>query len=229
MGARRSKRLAGLTVFGIVLALSAAVATASVVVIIYTNDFNSGGRAHQLTSMSNHHCKKGVKSGALKINVGHSPNVCNYLLPVRADSAKSNLDVQADFKLGKQTNAKLRKSARFGFRMRANGQKKYYEIRVFPKKHKYVLRRSPEGKKFPVKGTSKHINPVGRFTTVQMRTFGHKVIVYFQGKKTIEVNDPDPGDLPGGQLQVFAGARRHSNDHDAIFQLENLRVAVKKP
>ena len=229
MGARRSKRLAGLTVFGAMFALIATVATASVVVIIYTNDFDSGGRAHQLSSMSNHHCNKGVKSGALKIDVGRTPNTCNYLLPVRADSAKSNLDVQADFKLGKETNAELRKSARFGFRMRANGQKKYYEIRVFPKKHKYVLRRSPEGKNFPVKGKSKHINPVGRFTTVQMRTFGHKVIVYFQGKKTIEVNDPDPSDLPGGQLQVFAGARRHSNKHDAIFQLENLRVAVKKP
>jgi hypothetical protein len=222
-----AKRLAGLTVFGAVLAIGVAVAAASAIVIIYTNNFDTGGRAHQLSSIQNHHCDKGVKHGSLKVRVGHSPNVCNYKLPVEADSAKSNLDIQADFKLGKETKAKLRKSARFGFRMRANGLKKYYELRVFPKKRKYVLLRSPEGKHFPVKDKSQKIKPVGRFTTLQMRTFGHKVIVYIGGKKVVEVRDPDPSDLPGGQLQVFFGDRKHSKD-PAIFQLENVRVSVKK-
>jgi hypothetical protein len=226
MGARRSTRLAGLTALALA-ALGVAVAGASAIVIIYTNNFNSGGRAHQLDSLQSHHCNKGVKNGSLKIKVGHSPNVCNYKLPVEADSSKSNLDLQADFKVGKETNAKLRKSARFGFRMRANALKKYYELRVFPKGHKYVLRRSPDGDHFPVRGRSKKIKPVGHFTTLQMRTFGHQVIVYIEGKKVIDVHDPDPGDLPGGQLQVFAGDGKHTKKK-AIFQLENVRVSVKK-
>ncbi len=223
-----AKRLAGLTAFGAVLALGATVASAAVIVIVYTNNFNSAGRAHQLIALHTHHCRKGVKSGSLKIKVGHNPNVCSYKLPVEADASKSNLDLQADFKLGKETPAHLRKSSRFGFRMRANGTKKYYELRVFPKKHKFVLLRSPKGDRFPVQGKSKKIKPVGRFTTLQMRTFGHEVLVYVEGKKVAEVNDPDPGDLPGGQLQVFAGVGKHSTKH-GIFQLENVRVSVKKP
>jgi hypothetical protein len=227
MGARKRKGLVGLSVVLVGL-LAAGVAAASVIVIIYRNDFRSGGQAHQLSSIGNHHCNKQVNGGNLKIVATHTPNICNYRLPVEADGPKSNLDLQADFKLGKETDARLRKSSRFGFRMRANGLKKYYELRVFPKKHKYVLRRSPDGDKFPVSGTSKAIKPVGHFTTVQMRTFGHQVVVYFEGKKVAEVNDPDPSDLPGGQLEVFAGSGRHSSK-DAVFQLDDVRVSVKKP
>jgi 3-keto-disaccharide hydrolase len=227
MGARRSKGLVGLSVV-VAAALAAAVAAGSVIVVIYRNDFRTGGRAHQLTSISSKHCNKHVDGGNLKIEVSHGPNTCNYRLPVEADGPKSNLDLQADFKLGKETKSSLRKSSRFGFRMRANGLKKYYEVRVFPKGHKYVVRRSPGGQEFPVKGKSDAIKPVGHFTTIQMRTFGHAVVVYFNGKKVVDVHDPDPGDLAGGQLQVFAGYGKHSNDK-SIFQLDDVRVSVKKP
>ncbi len=227
MGARKSKGLVGLSVL-VVAAICAAVAAASVIVIVYRNDFRTGGRAHQLTSISSKHCNKKVDGGRLKIEISHGSNVCTYRLPVEADSAKSNLDLQADFKLGKETDSSLRKSSRFGFRMRANGLKKYYEVRVFPKGRKYVVRRSPGGDKFPVKGKSTAIKPVGHVTTIQMRTFGHAVIVYLNGKKVVDVHDPDPSDLPGGQLQVFAGYGKHSSRH-AFFQLDNVRVSVKKP
>ncbi len=227
MGARKRKGLVGLSVLVAIL-LSAAVAAASAIVIIYVNNFRSAGRAHQLSSIANHHCNKKVNGGNLKILISHNPNTCNYRVPVEADGPKSNLDLQADFKLGKETDARLRKSARFGFRMRANALKKYYELRVFPKKHKFVLRRSPDGDNFPVRGKSKAIKPVGHFTTIQMRTFGHRITVYFGGKKVVDVQDPDPGDLPGGQLQVFAGVGKHSS-RDASFQLDDVRVSVKKP
>lgn len=229
MGARKAKRLAGLGGVAAVALGVAAVAAASVIVIVYQNDFRTGGRAHQLSSLHNSHCNKGVTGDRLKVAVGRSPNFCTYKLPIEGDGPRSNLDVQADFKLGKETLARLRKGARFGLRMRANGLKRYYELRVFPKRHAYVLTRSPDSADFPVKGKSGAIKPVGRFTTVQMRTFGKNVFVYLEGKKVISLRDPGAGDLPGGQLQVFFGDGRHAKKHDAIFQLDNVRVSVKKP
>jgi hypothetical protein len=227
MGARKPKRLAGAAAF-VAIGVTAAVAAAASIVIVYQNNFSSTGRGHQLTGVQSKHCNKRAVKGSLTVDIKSGPVVCGYKLPVEGSGRQPKQDLEADFKLTKQTPPTLRKHTYFGLRMRANGSKKYYEFRVFPKHGKYGIKRVPNGAGFPVGGTSNKIKPVGHWNTVQMRIFGHHLQAWVNGKKLADLNDKSPGDVPGTQLQVIAANGKHSHN-TAVVQIDNLRVSVPKP
>lgn len=226
MGATKSRRLAGAIAFALTLGAAAIALAASSIVVIYTNDFSTKGRGHQLQGAGKH-CNKRVNHGGLVVTVKSGPTDCAYVLPVEGDSRQPEQDLEARFKLRKLTPSHLRKHTYVGLRVRTQG-KQSYELRIFPKTHRFALRRTPDGDNFPVGGNDGAIAPVEKWNTLQLRVFSHKVWAWVNGHKLAEVQDPKPGDLKGRKMRIVVADGKHT-DKDSVVRVDDLRVAVPNP
>ena len=226
MGARIRKRLpAALALAGAGACAAAAVAFG--IVSVYTNDFSTAGKGHQLSGAQGSHCDKTVKNGSLKVTVKQGPEVCGYQLPVEGESRQPDHDLQARMKLLSLTPKKLRKNAYVGLEVRAGGGSDY-ELRIFPKGHRYVIKRTPGGSGFPVSGQDGAIKPIDKLNTLRLQAFGHVVKAWVNGAKIADVADSSPTDVRGRRLELVVSNGKKT-DKDVIARADDVRLSVPTP
>ena len=90
-----------------------------------------------------------------------------------------------------------------------SGKSSGYELRIFPKRHKFQLRRSPSGGGggFPAKGRSRAIKGVSKPNIVRLKAVGNRVTARVNGTQLAKVTDSNAGQVDGRKLEV--GGREH--------------------
>jgi hypothetical protein len=228
MGARLRKRLA--ISAGLAAAATCAVAAVALgaLVTIYSNNFSGPAKGHQLAGAQGKHCNKAVKSnGSLEVTIGKSPEFCGYLLPVEGESRQPDQDLQVKFKITKDTAKELRRNAFVGLQVRAGGGSDY-ELRIFPKGARYLIKRSPKGNGFPVHGTDKAIKPMDKINTVRLQAFGHVAKAWVNGSKLADINDSSPKDVRGRRAEIIFGSGKH-RPGSVVARADSLKFSVQKP
>jgi hypothetical protein len=211
------------------LGLAAAVALAGVTV--YTNNFSRKSEAKQLKHVDGKHCDKRwrKKAESLLIEVKKGPGACGYRPPVEGDSDGPDHDFQAKAKLLRATPKGIRGSAYLAIAVRS-GKSSRYELRIFPKKHRYELRRRPAGggSGFPKQGNSKAIKGVNKLNVLRLKAAGNKITAKVNSRKVAEVTDSNAGQVGGRRLEVLVGNKR-STKKDVVASLDNLKLQVPSP
>jgi len=211
------------------LALAAAVAVAGITV--YKNDFSTRHEVRELRHSEGKHCDRVWKRRAknVRIHVNRGPNVCGYAPPVEGDTAGPDHDFQAKEKLLKATPKGIRDGAYLAIAVRS-GKNAGYELRVFPTKHKFQLRRSPQGggSGFPASGKSRAVKGVNKPNVLRLKAVHNKVIARVNGKKVAGVVDTNPAEVDGRRLELAIGHRRHRRK-PVVASVDDLKVQVPKP
>jgi ribosomal protein S8E len=214
-----------------VLAVGLGTAAALAGVTVYKNNFSGKAEAGQLDRAQGKHCDKRWrrKTKTLRIAVQRGPGVCGYRPPVEGDSDRPDHDFQAKGKLLKRTPKSTRRGAYLAIAVRV-GKNTGYELRAFPKKHKFVLRRSPSGGGggFPANGTSSAIKGVSKPNVLRLRAVGDKVTARVNGTKVAEVTDSNPGEVDGRKLEVAVGHKKNS-PKPVLAVLDDLKLQVPNP
>ena len=226
---RRTRLAVALAAAALALALGATVALAAVTV--YTNNFSRKSEVKQLKHADGRHCGKRwrKKARSILIEVKKGPGACGYRPPVEGDSDGPDHAFQAKGKLLRATPKGLRGSAYLAIAVRS-GRSSRYELRIFPKKHKYELRRAPAGGGggFPKTGKSRAIKGANKLNVLRLKAAGNKVIAKVNSKKLAEVTDSNAGQVGGRNLEVFVGNKRSTNK-DVVASFDNLKLQVPSP
>jgi hypothetical protein len=230
MGPRRRTRpavvlLAAATALG----LAAAVALAGVTV--YKNNFSSRAEAKELRHSSGKHCAKRWRQKAKTVRAqrNRGSGACGYRPPVEGDTAGPDHDFRAKEKLLKATPKGIRRSAYVAVAVRS-GKSSGYELRIFPKRHKFQLHRVPSGggAGFPAKGRSRAIKGVNKPNVVRLKAAGNKVTARVNGTRLAKVTDSNAGQVDGRKLEVSVGSKRRSSK-DVVATFDNLKLLVPNP
>ena len=132
-------------------------------VTVYKNDFSRKAEAKELRHSSGKHCGKSWRKKAESVRVQRTrgSGACGYRPPVEGDTDGPDHDFRAKAKLLQRTPKGIRGGAYVAIAVRS-GRSSGYELRVFPKKHKFELAASPSGGGggFPATGTSQAIKGV---------------------------------------------------------------------
>jgi hypothetical protein len=211
------------------LGLAAAAAVAGITV--YKNDFSTRHEVRELRHSEGKHCDRAWRRRAKKvrIRVNGGPEVCGYRPPVEGDTAGPDHDFQAKEKLLKATPKGIRDGAYLAIDVRS-GKNAGYELRVFPTKHTFQLRRSPQGggSGFPAKGKSRAVKGVDKPNVLRLKAVHNRVIARVNGKKVARVVDTNPAEVDGRKLEVAIGHRRH-RPKPVVATVDDLKVQVPKP
>jgi hypothetical protein len=226
MGARIRKRLP-VALALVAAGAFAATAAAGGIATVYSNDFSTAGDGHQLRGVFGKKCNKKVNNGSLEVKVKGGPQVCGYGLPVEGESSQPAHSLQARMKLLRITPRHLRKPAYVGLQVRSGGGTDY-ELRIFPKGHRYLLKRTPHGSGFPLSGKDGAIKSVNQLNTLRLRAFGHVVKAWVNGSKLGAVSDSSASDVRGRHANLVFANRRHT-DKDVLARADDVRLSVPKP
>jgi ribosomal protein S8E len=214
-----------------VLAVGLGTAAALAGVTVYKNNFSGKAEAKELEHAEGKHCDKRwrKKAKSLRVAVMRGPEVCGYRPPVEGDSDRPDHDFQAKAKLLRRTPKSTRRGAYLAIAVRV-GKNAGYELRAFPKKHKFALRRSPSGGGggFPADGTSSAIKGVNKRNVLRLRAVGDKVTARVNGTKVAEVTDSNPGKVDGRKLEVAVGHKKNSRK-PVLATLDDLKLQVPNP
>ncbi len=209
--------------------LLAAVAIAGVTV--YQNDFSSRAEAKELEHSDGKHCDKRWrrKSEAVLVQVNRGSGSCAYRPSVVGDQDGPDHDFLVRAKVLKATPKGLRRTSYLGIAVRS-GKRSGYQLRVFPKKHQYLLRRVPSGGGggFPKQGNSRAVKGVGKVNVLRLRAFGNTVTAKVNGRRVAQVSDSNAAEVAGRKLEVFAGQKRKTRK-DTVASLDNVKLQVPNP
>jgi len=212
-------------------AIGIGAATALAGVTVYKNDLSSKREAKELRHAEGRHCDKRwrKKAESLRVDVTKGPNLCGYRPPVQGDTPGPDLDLQAKQKLLKATPRGIRDGAYLVLEVRS-AKNTGYQLRVFPRKHKFQLVRVPSGNGsgFPVKGTSNAIKGVDKPNVLRLSAVGNKVTAKVNGKKLARVTDSNSAEVSGRSLEVGIGNKK-STSKQASGTLDDIKVQVPKP
>ena len=226
---RRTRPAAALLAAALALGLAAAVALAGVTV--YKNNFSSETEAKELRHSSGKHCAKRWRQKAKSVRVqrNRGSGACGYRPPVEGDTAGPDHDFRAKEKLLKATPKGIRGSAYVAVAVRS-GKGSGYQLRIFPKRHKFELRRTPSGggSGFPAKGRNRAIKGVGKPNAVRLKADGNKVTARVNGTQLAKVTDSNAGQVDGRKLEVAVGNERDSNKQ-VVATFDNLKLLVPNP
>jgi hypothetical protein len=230
MGARFRKRLGISAGLAVAVACATAAVAFGALVTIYSNNFSGASKGHQLAGAQGSHCDKKVRgNGSLEVTVKRGPEECGYRLPVEGEGRQPDHDLQARFKLLKLTPKELRRNAYVGLQVRAGGGSDY-ELRVFPKGHHYVIKRTPKkgSGSFPVSGKNKAIKPMDKINTIRFQAFGHVIKAWVNGSKLADVNDSKANAVRGRRAELIFGSGKHT-DGDVVARVDDVKLSVPKP
>jgi hypothetical protein len=230
MGPRRRTRPAvALLAAALALGLTAVVALAGVTV--YKNNFSSRAEAKELRHSSGKYCVKRWRQKAKSVRAqrNRGSGACSYRPPVEGDTAGPDHDFRVNEKLLKATPKGLRRSAYVAVAVRSD-RNSGYELRIFPKRHKFQLRRAPSGggSGFPARGQSEAIKGVGKPNVVRLKAVGNQVTARVNGTLLARVTDSNAGQVDGRKLGVAVGNKRRSNK-EVVATFDNLKVLVPNP
>jgi hypothetical protein len=212
-------------------ALGIGAATALAGVTVYKNNLSSKHEAKELRHAEGKHCDKTWrrKAESLRVDVNKGPNLCGYRPPVQGDTSGPDLDFQAKQKLLKVTPKGIRDGAYLVLEVRS-AKNTGYQLRVFPRTHKFQLVRVPAGggSGFPAKGTSNAIKGVNRANVLRLSAVGDKVTAKVNGKKVAGATDSNAAEVSGRSLEVGIGTKK-STPKQTSGTLDDLKVQVPKP
>jgi hypothetical protein len=221
----------GIALLAALGALGLVAAAALAGVAVYKNNFSSKTEAKELRHAEGKHCDRTwrKKAESLRVDVERGPDLCGYRPPVQGDTAGPDLDFQAKEKILKVTPRRLRDGAYLMIEVRAS-KTTGYQLRVFPKKHKFQLTRLPAGggSDFPAKGTSTAIAGVKKPNVLRLSALGDRVTAKANGKKLAQVNDSNSAEVSGRTLEVGIGGAR-SSQKQVSGTVDDLKVQVPKP
>ena len=228
MAGRRHKR-AIVALGGAALALGLAAVVALAGVTVYKNNFSSRAEVREVKRVEGKHCDRRwrKKAKSVRIEVTRGPERCGYEPPVQGDSDRPDHIFQATGKLLKQTSRRARGGAYVAVAVRA-GKKSGYELRIFPARKKYQLRRDPSGDGFPAKGSSSAIKGVNKPNVLRLKAVGDKVSAQVNGSKLAAVTDSSASRVRGRKVEVAVGHKRRSG-RAVIATLDDLKLQVPKP
>jgi Domain of Unknown Function (DUF1080) len=225
----RTRPAVALLVALLVLGLAAATALAGVTV--YKNDFSTKGEVKELKKAGGKHCRKRLRKKAKTalITSKKGPVVCAFSPPVQGDSEQPDHVFSAKVKLLKDTPKSVRRNSYVAIDVRA-GKNSGYELRVFPKKHRFGLRRFPNGggSDFPASGKSKAVKGVNKANVLRLKASGAKVIALVNGKKVAKATDSDPGGVNGRKVEVGIG-RKGKSSKPLLVTVDDLKLQVPTP
>jgi hypothetical protein len=215
----------------VALALGLVAGAAVAGVTVYKNDFSRKTEAKELRHSDGKHCDKRwrKKSRALLVEVNRGAGSCRYRPPVAGDRDGPDHDFIVREKLLRATPKGIRRTAYLGIAVRS-GKSSGYELRIFPKKHQYLLRRKPGGGGggFPKKGNSRAVKGVDKANVLRLRAFGNKVTAKVNGTRVAQVTDSNAAQVSGRKLEVFIGQKRRTRK-DTVASVDNLRLQVPNP
>jgi hypothetical protein len=215
---------------GTVLALGLAAVVALAGVTVYKNNFSSRAEVREVKRSEGRHCDKRwrKKAESVRIEVKKGPGRCGYEPPVQGDSDRPDHTFKATGKLLKQTSRRVRGGAYVAVAVRV-GKNSAYELRIFPARKKYQLRRDPSGGGgFPAKGTSSAIKGVNKPNVLGVKAVNDKVTAQVNGSKLTAVTDASANRVKGRKVEVAVGHKRRSS-RPVIATLDDLKLQVPKP
>lgn len=216
-----------ITTATIVLALLAGAGVATAAVVVYDSAFKSRTEFKEVRKFEGgKQCRKfwrGRKKFGIEVKKG--PVQCDFRTPVTGDSREPDHEIEGSAVILKSTAKRVRRDAYVGVALRADESSRY-ELRVFPHRGAWELRRRPNGDGFPLQGTEQSIGGLGERNKLRLRAFGDRVTAIVN-KATVAdgVRDPAPGDLNGRRTLLVAGsAARSGKEAQAFFR--NVRIRV---
>jgi hypothetical protein len=212
----------------IVLALASSVGIATASVVIYNNPFKSKPTYREVKKFQGKKaCRRffpGKKGFGAEVRKG--PLQCDFRTPVTGDAKEPDHEIEVSAKVLDSTAKGARKGAYVGVALRADKSSRY-ELRVFPDKREWQLRRKPDGGggDFPAEGTDGEIKKTGKVNKLKLRAFGDKVTAFVNKETVASVTDSNPGELNGRKTMIVAGntAKKKSS---AKMSFGNLRIRI---
>jgi len=212
----------------IVLVLASSLGVAAASVVIYNNPFKSKAAYKEVKKFkSKKACRRffpGKKGFGAEVRKG--PLQCDFRTPVIGDAKEPDHEIEVTAKLRDSTPKGVRKGAYVGLAVRADKSSRY-ELRVFPHRREWELRRKPDGggAGFPAEGSDSSIKKTGKVNKLKLRAFDDKVTAYVNKKTVASVTDNKPGDLNGRKTMIVAGNSKKKKS-SAEISFENLRVRI---
>jgi hypothetical protein len=226
---RRTRSAVALLAAALAVGLAAAVALGAVTV--YKNNFSSKAESKELRHSRGKHCDKRwrEKANTLRARRNRGSGTCGYRPPVEGDTDGPDHDFRVKQELLKATPKGLRRSSYVAIAVRS-GKSSGYVLRIFPKRHRFQLRRSPPdgGGPFPVKGRDRAIKRVGKPNIVRLKVFGNRVTARVNGTRLARVTDSNAGRVGGRKLEVGVGSTRRSGKN-VVATFDNLKLLVPNP
>jgi hypothetical protein len=216
-----------ITTATIALAVLASTGIATATVVVYNSAFKSRTEFRAVQKFEGGKpCRKfwrGRKTFGIEVKKG--PRQCDFRTPVTGDSKEPDHEIEGSAAVLKSTAKRVRRDAYVGVALRAD-QSSRYELRVFPHRGEWELRRRPNGQGFPVEGTEQSIGGIGEVNKLKLRAFGDRVTATVNQATVVDqVRDPDAGDLNGRKTLLVGGsAARSGKEAQAFFR--NVRIRV---
>lgn len=211
------------------IVMIAGLATAFADFGVYGNDFGSRGEFKEIIRAGggkacDRHWRKKGKSMVASVRQGK--RTCSFRPPVQGDGPLPNYTATVESKIIKRTPKSVRGGAFVQVTVRAGRGDVGYSLRVFPKKHRFELRRTPGGSGFPVEGRNKAIKRVNERNQLRLMAKGAKITALVNGKELASVDDSNPAQVQGSKIRFGVGNRKQkSKPIIATFQ----RVGVAVP
>lgn len=217
-----------------VLALVSSVGVASAAVVIYNNPFKSKAQYREVKKFKGKKTcqrffggqKKNKKKKGFGAEVRKGPLQCDFRTPVTGDSKEPDHEIEVAATVLDSTAKGARKGAYVGVALRADKSSRY-ELRVFPERRKWELRRRPDGGggDFPAEGSTGDIKKTGKANKLKLRAFGDKVTAFVNKESVASATDNKPGDLNGRKTMIVAG-QKSKKKSSAEISFGNLRVRL---
>jgi hypothetical protein len=226
---RRTRSAVALLAATLALGLAAAVALGAVTV--YKNNFSSKAEGKELSHTRGKHCNKRWREKAKSVRArrNRGSGICGYRPPIEGDTERPDHDFRAKQVLLKTTPKSLRRSAYVAIAVRSS-KSSGYVLRIFPKRHRFELGRSPSGggSGFPAEGRNQAIKGVGKPNIVRLKVVGNRVTASVNGTQLASEVDSNAGEVAGRKLEVGVGSKRRSNKR-VYATFDNLKLLVPNP
>jgi hypothetical protein len=216
-----------ITTATIALAVLASTGIATATVVVYNSAFKSKTEFRAVQKFEGGKpCRKfwrGKKTFGIEVKKG--PLQCDFRTPVTGDSKEPDHEIEGSAAVLKSTAKRVRRDAYVGVALRADESSRY-ELRVFPHRQEWELRRRPNGQGFPLEGVEQSIGGIGKRNKLKLRAFGDRVTAIVNKATVVDqVRDPDAGDLNGRKTLLLGGsAARSGKEAQAYFR--NIRIRV---
>jgi hypothetical protein len=228
MTSRRGQfRLRYVALAGALALCGALAATALGFVNVYVNPFSKRGEVRQVSLVKGgKHCDRDFlkKRGVMEVNVKSGPGACIYKAPVQGDSSRPDHRFEAQGRILKSTNSRIRDDAYLSIAVRVGGGDRY-ELRVFPKGRDFVLRRQPGGAGFPANGSNSEIGTPGQLNKLRLTVIGNRVRAHVNGAEVADVTDANANSIKGRKVEFGVGTQANTGkDTDGNFTKLTLSV-----
>jgi hypothetical protein len=205
-----------------------AAATATAAIQVYSNNFSSRAEFKQVKA-DGKGCKKDwlKDKDRIEVQAKGGPSRCKLKLPVQGDAAQPDHELIATAKIGKSTPKKVRGDVYIAVSVR-EGKSSRYELRIFPHRQRYELRREPNENPFPERGSDNGIGRIGERNDLRIEATGNTIRARVNNHRIGPVNDSAARDQRGTRMSLTFGVEgRTGKDLDAWF--DDVVVRVPNP